>query len=305
MQIIKDLLQLGAEYKEVVLTLGNYDGIHLGHQEIMKRVTAKAAQIKKPAAVFTFQEHPLKLLTGQMPPLLTTLEEKFALLEKLGIDLTVCLPFTPQIAALSAQEFIQDVIYAKLAPRWIVVGHDYAFGKNRSGNIKLLQQWSERFGYQVEIVDAIRIDDKIVGSTLIRQTLMQGKVDETEKLLGRPYILRSQVVHGQQKGKNLAFRTANLEKQTKITPACGVYAVRVYLRDKTYPGVANIGYQPTYGRNDLQIEVHILDFQEDLYDREIEVAFIARLRDERKFPDEKSLNQQIIQDVIQARQILR
>jgi len=304
MRLIKELAALQGEYQGVVLTLGNFDGIHLGHQEILKRVVARAGKFGTASLVFTFQEHPLKLLAAEKaPPLLTSLEEKFSLLEGLGIGVVVCIPFTREIASTPAEQFIQDIIYALLRPRWIVVGHDYAFGKNRSGDPALLQHKAAQYGYQLEVVGAVEAAGVTVSSSIIRRKIAQGKVREAAQLLGRPYSLRSRVIAGRQKGKELC-RTANLAIPPKLLPACGVYAVKVRLGNEIHQGVANIGYQPTYGQNELQMEVHLLDFSADLYGHKLEVAFIAKLREEQKFPNPLALKKQIDQDIRRARQIL-
>ncbi len=304
MKVIENLAQLQGEYKDVVLTLGNFDGIHLGHQAILRRVLERSERLKSLSVVFTFREHPLKVLAdGKQPPMLTTLQEKLSLLESLGIDAVICIPFTREIASESAEQFIH-AIYSLLRPRRIIVGHDYAFGKGRSGNSALLEYWGKRYGYQVEVVEAFEVGGITVSSTVIRQKITRGYMREAAKLLGRPYSLEADVVSGQQKGKQLDFRTANLGAQPKMLPGCGVYAVTVRLEGKSYQGVANVGYQPTYGQNDLQVEVHVLDFAGDLYGCKLGVSFIARLREERKFPDKASLNEQIAQDVCSARRIL-
>ncbi len=304
MRVIEDLAVLQGKYKNVVLTLGNFDGIHLGHQAILERVVAQANELNTPSVVFTFQEHPLKILTGGgAPPLLTTLKEKLSILEGLGIEAVVCIPFTREIASISANKFIGDIC-ALLSPSWIMVGHDYAFGKNRSGNIELLKQKAHEYGYQVKLIEAIEVMGMTVSSTAIRQKISQGEVQTATRLFGRPYSLRSKVIAGQQKGKALSCDTANIAVQPKLLPACGVYAVKVELEGAIYDGVANIGYQPTYGQNDLQLEVHLLDFNADLYGRDLTVTFIARLREERKFPSVDALKQQISQDISQAREVL-
>lgn len=305
MRVIKDvsLLQQG-EHGKVVLTLGNFDGIHLGHQEILKQVVAKARQINGTSMVFTFQEHPLKVLTANGPELLTTFDEKFALLENLGIETLAWLPFTKEFAVLSAERFVSDIIYSLLHPSWIMVGHDYAFGRDRSGNSELLKRFLRKYNYQVKVIKAVKIAGNVVSSTLIRQKIADGRVNEAAQLLGRPYSIQSEVIKGQQKGKNLNFRTANLAPLQKQLPGCGVYAVMVNLDTIMYQGVANIGYQPTYGSNKFQIEVHLIDYDADLYGRLLQVSFIEKIRDELKFASEVALNRQITEDVKKARQIL-
>ena len=305
MRVIYNLEQLDKADRGVVLTLGNFDGIHLGHRTILQKVVKLAAGLKADSAVFTFREHPLKLLAPEKaPPLLSTLEEKLLLLRGLGIRLVICLPFDRRIADTGPREFVRDIICSFLAPRLIIVGHDYAFGKNRAGNTEFLKRCGEEYGFAVQVVPAIEGNGNIVSSTVIRQKISQGQVRAAAGLLGRPYCLRSVVVPGKQRGKQLGCRTANLAPQPKLLPACGVYAARVQLNQNSYAAVANIGRQPTYGRNDLQVEVHLLDFAGDLYGRELEVAFISRLREERKFPDPAALRRQIEEDIRQARRIL-
>ncbi len=292
-------------YAKPVLTLGNFDGLHRGHRAILERVLERARQIEGTGMVFTFQSHPLEILAPQKsPPRLTTLDEKIALLRTLGIQVLVSVPFTPELARQSAEKFLQETIYQTIHPSEIIVGHDYAFGYRRQGTVSLLGKMQSEYGYKLEVLAAVQFGGVISSSTQIRKELAKGEVGAANKLLGRIYSISAPVVAGSRKGKGLGFPTANLEQQPKLMPAVGVYAVWVSLKGRIFKGVANIGYQPTYGRHPLRLEVHIIDFEGDIYKEQLRVGFVARLRDEVAFAGEAELKAQIEKDLRRARQIL-
>jgi riboflavin kinase/FMN adenylyltransferase len=293
-------------YPRPALTLGNFDGVHRGHRAILQRVVERADQLRGTSVVFTFCSHPLELLApDKRPPLLTTLEEKAELLRRMGIQVLICVPFTTRLAKQSAEVFLGETIHRTIHPAEIIVGHDYAFGHRRQGTVQLLERMQSPYGYRVEVVEAVRVGGSICSSTLIRQRITQGRLEEANQLLGRVYSISAPVVAGSQKGKGLGYPTATLGRQPKLVPAEGVYAVWVQLNEQIFKGVTNIGHQPTYGRHPRRVEVHILDFEGNIYGKQLRVSFAARLRDEVAFADERALKTQIEKDLIRARQILR
>ncbi len=306
MQIFRQLQPVSQLFPDIVLTMGNFDGLHLGHKAILSKVNVIAKELGGTPAVFTFESHPLCLLNpANCPTQLTTLEERLVLFAQEGMKLTLCIPFTHELANLTAEQFLAQVIAEFIRPRRIVVGYDFAFGKNRGGDIHLLWQMQERYGYKVSQVKAVKVGGDAVCSTLIRQKIANGEVGQARLLLGRPYSISGQVVTGKQRGTGLGFPTANLSQTSKQIPKPGVYAVRVEWTGKLYPGVANIGYKPTFGGDNLEIEVHLLDFKQDIYGENINICFIERLRDEQKFSGLDQLKAQIAQDCSQARQVFR
>ena len=306
MQIFRQLQPVKQLFPNIVLTMGNFDGLHLGHKAILDKVRAIAGELGGTPAVFTFESHPLCLLNpANCPAQLTTLEERLSLFAQEGVKLTLCIPFTYELANLTAEQFLAQVVAEFIRPRQIVVGYDFAFGKNRRGDIHLLRQMQERYGYKVSQVEAVKVGGETVCSTLIRQKIVSGEVSEARLLLGRPYGVSGQVVRGKQRGASLGFPTANLSRVTKQIPKPGVYAVSVEWAGKLYAGVANIGYQPTFGGDKLEIEVHLLDFKQDIYGENIILFFIERLRDEQAFTGPDQLKAQIAQDCSLARQILK
>jgi riboflavin kinase/FMN adenylyltransferase len=292
-------------YPRPVLTLGNFDGLHLGHREILKRVVERASHLEGTSMVFTFQFHPLELLAPhRRPPALNTLDEKTELFRQLGIQVLICVPFTIKLANQTAENFLEQIIYKTIQPVEIIVGHDYAFGHRRSGTVHLLQQMQSQYGYKVEVVEAVQYAGVTPSSSLVRQMIEQGQIQEANQLLGRIYSMSATVVSGTRKGKELGYPTATLSEQSKLMPAVGVYAVWVALKGQQLMGVANIGCQPTYGKFPQQLEVHILDFKGDIYGKQLRIGFVARIREEIAFSGEEELKAQIEKDVKHAQQIL-
>jgi riboflavin kinase/FMN adenylyltransferase len=289
-----------------VVTIGNFDGVHLGHQVILSRVVQRARELGGQAVAITFDPHPLKVLRPEMSlPLLTTPEQKLELLAGCGLDAVVVIPFTPEFAALRAREFVTQYFCERLRVREVVIGQDYCFGRGREGNVDLLKTMGANCGFTVQVVWAVEAEGAVVRSSLIRALLRLGKVDEVRRLLGRPYGVSGQVVSGKDRGaKLLGVPTANIRPVNELLPASGIYAVRVRRGTAILPGVANIGTAPTFGNCDLSLEVHLLDFAGDLYGEDLEVDFLARLREERRFPTLEALAAQIHVDIAAARQVL-
>jgi len=304
--IYHDLPPEGLPFSRTVVTIGNFDGVHLGHRAILGRVVQRARELKGRAVAVTFEPHPLKVLRpGLELPLLTTGAQKLKLLAGAGLEAVVVLPFTPEFAQLPARDFVQEYFCRRLKVREVVVGHDYAFGRGREGNIDLLKEMGRSHGFTVQVVWAVEAEGAVVSSSLIRALLRLGKVDAANRLLGRPYAVVGQVYQGHGRGaKLLGVPTANLRPENELLPASGIYAVWVRRGAETLPGVANIGTCPTFDDAELSLEVHILDFHGDLYGEDLEVEFVGRLREERRFPSIEALAAQIRADMDAAREAL-
>lgn len=306
MRIINDLTFTSTDFSSPAVTIGSYDGLHLGHQAIIKRTIDRARDEGGDAVVLTFEPHPVKLLHPELQiPLITPTPKKMLLLERFGIDCTVNLPFNTDLARMSAEEFIQEIVLDRVAPRWVVVGFNFTFGKGRGGTATDLKKMGERLGFEVEIVPPFTVDDHVVSSTRIRELIIEGRVAEANRMLGRDFFILGKVIHGHARGKGLGFPTANLEITSDLYPKKGVYAVTVTLGKKTYPGVVNIGTNPTFGDEEFAVEVFLFDYEGDLYDKELQVALVDRVRDEQTFPSPDALVRQIEKDIHKAQEILR
>ncbi|THB65543.1 MAG: bifunctional riboflavin kinase/FAD synthetase [Desulfovibrio sp.] len=288
------------------VTIGNFDGVHKGHQKLINRAIQKAKARNMTSVVVSFCPHPLKVLVGpNVAPFITVREQKLDILESLGVDLTLLLNFTKEMAALSPEEFVATYLADWLNTKELIVGYDYSFGKGRKGNFELLSSLGDKHGYQAERLDPVIIDSAIVSSTRIRDLIQAGDVWPVKALMGRFYVVRGSVVHGRNRGgRLLGFPTANLKLQNEVYPKKGVYAIWVQLEHRFLPAVANIGVNPTFGNEDLSVEAHILDFDEDIYGHEMRVHFVQRLRDEKKFSGIEELTARIREDVALGRRIL-
>jgi riboflavin kinase/FMN adenylyltransferase len=295
-----------ASLSRTVVTIGNFDGVHLGHRAILARACQRARELGGEAVAITFDPHPLKVLRPELNlPLLTTAEQKLSLLAASGLQAVVVLPFTHELAAMPARDFVREYFCQRLQVREVVVGHDYRFGRGRQGDTDLLKEMGQQHGFTVQVVWAVEAEGAVVSSSLIRALLRLGKVAAGARLLGRPYGVVGQVVRGKGRGaKLLGVPTANLRPANELLPASGIYAVRVRRGAETLPGVANIGTCPTFDNQDLSLEVHLLSFNGDLYGENLEVLFVSRLREERRFSSIEALAAQIHADIDQARQVL-
>jgi riboflavin kinase/FMN adenylyltransferase len=298
-----------------VLTIGNFDGVHIGHRAILRTVTDRARALDGEAVVYTFDPHPRKVLQGPAAPaLLTTTEQKLELLAAAQIDLVVLEPFTAEFARTPPEGFVRDHVHARLGPLEVYVGYDFHYGRDREGSMRLLTELGPRLGFAVTIIPEVTIGNRDVSSSRIRALLAEGAVDEAKLLLGRSYAVRGTVVEGDRRGRTLGFPTANLEPETEILPAAGVYAGRARLLDDAKPGdrvgamwgaVTNVGRRPTFKAHDPPLaEAHLLDWSGDLYGRRIELTFEVRLREERRFPGPDALREQIARDVAEGRRRL-
>jgi len=304
MQLITDLQNLSGKCKNSVVTLGNFDGLHLGHQAIVRMVVERAREIGGTSVVVTFHPHPLKILApDKCPPLISIYEEKIALFKKMGVAVLVKIPFTLEFSLKGPEDFVKEILCDSLDTREVFVGYNYRFGKGREGNISKLRVLGIKLGFKVVEVNQISIDGEIVSSTKIRNLLRDGAVEHAAKLLGRHYAITGIVIRGDGRGKAIGVPTANIAPIHEIIPASGVYAVKLFIRNRYYSGIANVGYRPTFDRNTLTMEVNIFNFDEDIYGEEITLSFIRKIRDEMKFIDINSLIQQINLDIETARKI--
>ena len=288
-----------------VLAIGNFDGVHLGHRAVLARARDMATTSNAPSAALTFEPHPADYFAGAPVVFrLTSFAEKAAALASLGLAGLVCLTFDAELASLSAEAFVEDVLVRRLAVRGIVVGADFHFGKGRSGSPSFLQHAGERLGFVVEIADKVEDEGNIVSSSSIRKALERGDIDDAVRRLGRPYVVTGLVIAGQQLGRTLGVPTANLAPPATNRLAFGVYAVRVGLEGRRFGGVASFGVRPSVDNGQPLLETFIFDFDEDIYGREIAVEIVARLRPELKFASLDELQAAMQADITAARQIL-
>jgi riboflavin kinase/FMN adenylyltransferase len=308
MQRIYDLDKITEPFKGSVITIGNFDGVHIGHQALFYEVIEKADRLDGTSVSITFDPHPLRLLQpDNRLPLITPFEQKAELIERAGIDVLICIPFSREFAAIPAREFVEGLLVRKIGMKAIVVGEDYTFGKNREGNVAMLQSLAPRLGYEVIVTSVIRSVKGLaarVSSTAIRELVLDGEMEKAQQMLGRLYQVRGRVVTGRNRGgRLLGFPTANLEILDELCPKTGIYAVKVDVADTVFQGVANIGYSPTFNDHQFTVEVHILDFNQAIYGQKIRVNFVRRIRDEMKFASIDELKRQISADIQTARQI--
>jgi riboflavin kinase / FMN adenylyltransferase len=286
-----------------VLTFGVFDGLHLGHQEIINRVITRAQALALPATVVTFDPHPRAVLRPQTaPPLLQTFEQKMEGLERLGVDQCIVLQFTPELAAVSATDFLHRLIFGRLDAREVYLGHGFAFGHNREGHFDLLKQTAQSLGRAAEEVPEIRVRNHRISSTMIRRLLTAGRVNLARRMLGRPYGIESRVIEGRHlAGPQLNYPTANLKPHNTVIPMNGVYVTLTLLEGEWRRSVTNVGHKPTFGGEpEVTIETHVMNFDREFYGEKIRVRFLHRLRNEQKFASIDLLRAQIEHDYHRA-----
>jgi riboflavin kinase/FMN adenylyltransferase len=302
MQIVRGLESSPPDAGPSAVALGAFDGIHLGHRAILGTAVALARQGKIRALACTFDRHPMEVLQPDRAPMpITTLEERLELIAGAGIDTTVVIPFTPAVASVEAKAFVQDVLVGTLEAREIVVGFNHRFGRGARGDTQLLESLAAPLGFRAHIVPALMVDGVAVSSSEIRAALQRGDLPNAERLLGRPYSIRGEVVRGAGRGRTLGFPTANVKTERPLGLPVGVYVCRLLVGASQHQAVVNVGYRPTFGETDLSVEAHVLDFAGDLYDQKVTLTFLRRLREERKFPSVDALKEQIAIDVAAAR----
>lgn len=292
------------KYKDVILTIGFYDGIHKGHQEIIRYVTDQAKRKKGKSCVITFPSHPSGFLSGRSLSLLTTREEKEEILAQTGIDLVVLLNFTSQLASLSPHSFIEEIRQV-LEIREMVVGEDFVFGNKREGDVRWLKENERVFGYKLKVIPSLKVGEKKVGSSLIRHWLKEGEVKKATLWLGRYPTILGRVIKGKRRGRNLGYPTANLEPHPeKLLPGPGVYAGKVMVGGDYYKGIVNVGNKPTFKDMSFGVEVYILGFRKDIYGEEIKIQLVARLREIEQFSSSLQLTKRLGKDKREAEKIL-
>lgn len=305
-KIIYGLKKLNGKLRNPAAAIGNFDGVHLGHQAIFQRVMELAREMDGESVVITFLPHPLDVLMPEKKPSFITLHRELVrLIEGYGIDVVLCLKFTKNFAKIGPEEFIRSVLHEKIGLKALAVGEGYRFGRGRAGDIGLLKRMGDELGFSVEVVPSMIVDDEPVSSTRIRKLINEGRLNEAGRLLGRNHRIHGTVMKGRDRGgRLLGFPTANLQLTRELYPKPGVYAVQVAVGEEIYDGAANIGFNPTFGNGIFSVEAHLFDFDGDLYGREIDVIFIDRLRDEMKFSGPEELAAQIAKDCEKAREIL-
>jgi len=309
MKIIKDIEEIKQPFNNAAITIGNFDGVHLGHQILFHTVIEKADALGGTSVGMTFEPHPLRVLKKKdRPPLITLYEQKRELISSTGIDVLITVPFTPAFANLTATQFVEDILVNRIGMKAIVVGKDYSFGKNREGNLDFLKSIAKRLDFQVIVPDWIKALSDTAGrisSTRVRELVTDGDIVRAQKQLGRHYQIRGTVGKGRDRGgKLVGFPTANIKLQDELCPKTGVYAVTVKCGNQLYKGVANIGYSPTFDDHQFTVEVHLLDFNKNIYGEKLFVNFVQRIRNEMKFSNISELSEQIKKDIVNAREIL-
>lgn len=303
MELIRGLHNLRPRHRGCAATIGNFDGVHLGHQAVLGQLSERAAELGLPMVVVTFEPQPQEFFCpATAPPRLTRLREKLEALRRYAVERVLVLRFDARLAALSADEFIQRVLVDGLDVRYLVVGDDFRFGQGRAGDFRLLQETGARADFQVVNMHTFAVGGARVSSTRVRTALAQGDLEAAEALLGRPYRISGRVAAGEQRGRTIGFPTANIHLHRHQSPLQGVYAVELFgLEQEPLPGVANLGRRPTVGGTRLQLEVHLFDFDREIYGRNVHVNFLRRIRDERTFESFDALRRQIDVDAAQAR----
>lgn len=301
--VIRGLANIASAPKNSIVTLGNFDGVHIGHQALLKKTVEKARELKTTSLAMIFEPQPFEFFAKTPPaPRLTRWREKFSLLAKTGIDAVLVIRFNRQFANLTAENFIQQVLKEGLEAKHIIVGDDFHFGRGREGNFNFLKTIGQRFGISVENMPSIILHDKRVSSTEVRKALALSNHELVKELLGHTYSMQGRVVYGDQRGRQMGFPTANIYLHRVATPVQGVYIVRMHgIAKKGLPGVANVGIRPTIGGTRSLLEVHLFDFSEEIYGRHVEIEFCEKIRDEKRYPNLDLLIEQIGKDAIDAR----
>ncbi len=302
MRIVRGLESFPPDAGPSAVALGVFDGVHLGHRAILGTAVTRARTAGLAALACTFDRHPAEVLQpGRTPALITTLEERLELIGETGVDATVVLAFTADLAAIEAEAFVKDVLLGRLQAREIVVGFNHRFGRGARGDARLLDGLAGRLGYRAHVVAPLTVDGVPVSSSEVRATLGRGDVAAAARLLGRPWAITGRVTAGAGRGRSLGFPTANIEPDRPLLVPRGVYGGRVEVAGRRHPAVVNIGVRPTFGETTLAVEAHLLDFSGDLYTRTLRLEFIERLRDEMRFPSVDELKAQIGRDIAAAR----
>jgi riboflavin kinase/FMN adenylyltransferase len=307
MELIRGIHNIKPQHQGCVLTIGNFDGVHLGHLKVLAQVSQQAKKLGLPSVVMTFEPQPMELFAkDKAPARLARLRDKFVQLSKLKLDRLLCVNFNREFADMPPEDFINELLVKKLGVKFLVVGDDFCFGRKRAGNFAMLQQAGREHGFEVVDTDSFCVREQRVSSTAIRTALANNDLATAELMLGRAYSINGRVAHGRKLGRQLGFPTANVPLKRCVSPVSGVYVVEAHgLGGKPVGGVANIGQRPTVNGVRQQLEVHLFDFDADLYGQQIEVALLKKLRDEQRFESVDELKKQIELDAEAARVWLR
>ncbi|MBB1467178.1 bifunctional riboflavin kinase/FAD synthetase [Pseudoalteromonas sp. SG41-5] len=303
MELIRGIHNIRTQHYGCVLTIGNFDGVHLGHGEVLNGLLNDAKKYNLPSTVMLFEPQPQEFFAkDNAPARLTRLRDKLGLLAKLGVERVICISFNQQFANMEAEQFVTEILINKLGVKALTVGDDFRFGKRRQGDFNLLKKMGLAAHMDVKSTASFRQLNARVSSTLIRQALAEGQLAQAKAMLGHDYAISGRVIHGWKRGRELGFRTANIALKRQVCPVNGVFAVQVTLNDKTVFGVANIGNKPTFNGTRALLEVHLFDFAQDIYGQFMHVELIKKLRDEKKFETLTQLTAQIATDVAAAKQ---
>ena len=307
MEILRVREKIYQKFSSPSVAIGNFDGVHLGHREILSRTVKSAHDRGKEAVVYTFDPHPRIVLNKvQDVPRINTEAEREQILEELGIDILILAEFTPEYASQTPEQFVENTLVEELGVRSLFVGENYRFGKGRSGTAVMLKKTGHELGFTVHVVPSVKVDEVVVSSSEIRKLLLSGEIRRANELLGRPFKIAGKVIHGHSRGKKLGFPTANIKPEPKLCPPDGVYAVYCILDDdkkNLRPGVMNIGWNPTFKDRRVSYEAHIMDLDRDLYGQRIEMQIIDRIRAEMTFNNVEELKEQIRKDIKYSREI--
>ncbi|MGL6065551.1 MAG: bifunctional riboflavin kinase/FAD synthetase [Cetobacterium sp.] len=308
MKIIDDILLTKEKFENICVAIGAFDGIHLGHRELISEAVKKAKKIGGKSIVFTFLNHPMEITDNlKAPKLISSLEEKIHIVESLGVDYLILQPFTKEFSNMTPEFFVQKVLKDILKTKEVFVGFNFSFGEGGKGNVQLLKNLGERLGINTNIIDPIKFEDRVISSTFIREMLKNGSLEIANRCLGQSFLIIGEVVHGRKLGRVMGFPTANLKILNKVYPPFGIYGGKVRIEDENIyrDAVINIGKNPTLKPDERSIEVHILDFDKDIYEKKIYVSLVEFLRDEKKFNSMDELKETIKKDVLNWRAKVR
>jgi len=306
MKLLRDLAKLPDTVRHGAVAIGNFDGVHQGHKQIVQRLLAKARQCGGPAVVFTFDPHPVRILRPeQAPPPLTWTDRKAELLAQLGVDTTIAYPTDEALLQLTPDQFFKRIVGDTLQARAMVEGTNFYFGRHRAGNIEVLQKLCTAAGVPLDIVEPVIVDGAPVSSSRIRQLITAGQVDEANQMLTGPYRIRGMVRHGVSRGAKIGFPTANVDAVDTLLPGVGVYAGRCAVEGRSWPAAINVGSNPTFGEHAFKVEVHLIGFHDSLYGQPLEVDFLSRLRDIVRFANVDTLQAQLAKDVSATQQVFQ
>ncbi len=306
MKIYRNIADIKQPFPHACVTIGNFDGVHCGHQLLFDQVVERAKSQAGTSVVVTFDPHPLKVLRPEGIKLISTIEQKEELIDASGIDVLLIIPFSQEFASISAHDFVDQILVEAIGVKELVVGYDYGFGRGREGNIDFLKEQGKQKGFPVTVVDAYYENEMLVSSTKVRELVAAGRMQDVHSLLGRFYQIRGTVQRGKQRGRKIVgFPTANLEiLEEDLCPKRGVYVTQVIYDGKCYGGVSNIGYNPTFGEEKLVAETHIFNFDDDIYKKPIKINLLKHLRGEKKFSGPEELAEQIRKDILVAHEVL-